>query len=494
MLVAAVSLASCTDESEEMQPSTDAVKTDGGKSDVTLQLSVQKPQGWMETRAVETDGGEKGEYMWNWFIVVVKDQSAEENGSTVTKKIIEKIFQSGTLEDEVQSDYVFTSLDHAQTTFYSFANMTLADVGLDGVNEGDELPDGFDDKTFAVEANTASVGSTHIPMSNKEEFTIDASTAVVRLEVVRMFVKVKLELSNESDNDMTISTITLKNVTADGTTDKNNLKLFPGNISNSDTGERSVSLNVADTTHVKHEIQLSGDNTLLSAGAKKDVVFYINESTESNNFELVLKTSMGASTDVLRSAKLDWKSMARNELRVIPVNLNQYKIYFSINEHDPVGVVQVTHISYDGIPYIVPGTYQGNYYHLFMSVYDLYTGEMLTSGVVWKFPNSRFSQNRWNKNIYYVYPTRESYSGRSSVVSTFLYTNNNSNNINAVISTDNKTITQARPQFELGLGNFDKSWAEFSVDADITVEGKTITLHQPYRLSATYIDFSSWDW
>lgn len=451
--------------------------------------------------------------MWNWFIVVVKDQSAEENGSTVTKKIIEKIFQSGTLEDEVQSDYVFTSLDHAQTTFYSFANMTLADVGLGEINEGDELPDGFDDKTFAVYGNVdrtdVEAGSYHIPMSNKQEFTIDASTSVVRLEVVRMLVKVEIQVNNPSESDIVLNSITLRSVTQDGydSEGNNNLMLLPGSVEGnasdeSYNGARNTNINASYTT-ASVDRTINVNESVTSNGGSKSVVFYINESVAPEDlvhFALVLNTTQGENTTD-RSAILDWSSMARNEYHILPVYLDRYSIKFTVQGFSAIGVLPWIDGD-DVLPTI--HTYYGRA-HIYPYVVDLVTGNKVS--VKWRtyaYPESAFLFNSNRSRLYGIYlPIKESGGDDSGQIgsSMSVYYQNYYNAVSQRPDTDPEypgeyliDDSKRRLTIEFKAGNYDV-WAIYTLYAEITdSSGKAFNISKDFMAKVEYINFDDFDW
>lgn len=65
-------------------------------------------------------------------------------------------------------------------------------------------------------------------MSNKQTFTIKKTTQQIDLEVIRMVAKMKLKLTNDTPKDITLKSISLTDITTDGTTGAENLYLLPG--------------------------------------------------------------------------------------------------------------------------------------------------------------------------------------------------------------------------------------------------------------------------
>lgn len=379
-MLMALPLASCQDESEEFQ--SDIIKDNPteGAVGVTLQLSVESPRGWLDTRAVEYEDGVEGEFMKSWFVLAVQ------NGTIV------RIIKSDSYEGEKEKDSAFTKLNAGETTFYSFANMSLTDVGLtDDTAEGTALPDGFDDKTFAVNGNTFSDASTAfpngIPMSNKQVVTITSSTGVVNLEVVRMVAKIRLEIKNESGVDVSINSLEFGQVTAnpdEGEGSKDNLKLLPGAISDGETGARAVSL-TSDTTHISWSYQ-PAEAIEIKNNASQPISFYINESSvtsDPGNFVIKLNTSQGtivAPNYTTRSAILDWSSIARNEVHVLPITFTDYQICLADSRgFSAIGVLP--DVDTDELN-IVLGMYGS--YDFMLGVKKLSTGEMIEDGSYWK--------------------------------------------------------------------------------------------------------------
>ena len=197
---------------------------------VTLQLSALSSQTSLSSRssltraAWETDTEAlPGEMMKSWFVVVVQ------------KGMIEKIITSDLKSlgvTEVEKDQVFVELNKDETTFYSFANIKPEEIGLNAsTSVGQPLPADFDQKTYQMDGNCQHF---HLlmtpdfpngyPMSNKQIVNITDNQQVIELEVVRMVAKVQLSISNATDHDIVLKSITLSDVTLNG---NRNIKLLP---------------------------------------------------------------------------------------------------------------------------------------------------------------------------------------------------------------------------------------------------------------------------
>ena len=168
------------------------------------------------TRAtwVDSNAAPEGEMMHNCFVVIVQ------NGKI--QNIVERDFSAN---GEQETTTIKTVVAKGDATFYSFANISRADIGLDGINSFPaELPAGFDNMYYKVEGNTSSVNTSGIPMSNKQTAFIDDNTRTVSLEVIRMMAKVQLQFTNDTGYDLNVKSVTLTDITENAA---DNIGLLP---------------------------------------------------------------------------------------------------------------------------------------------------------------------------------------------------------------------------------------------------------------------------
>lgn len=226
----------CTSDSDF-----DNAKGDKGK--VRVRISISSSAKSSASRASgdlswHDENVEPGEKMKNCFTVIVQKG-----------KIID-LLKSG--EYATEQDYVGTleaMLNEGETTFYSFANISPKELGFDStpdyytkLHPNTAFPTDFDSKLYAVAGNVGAaivkpadeaawrkdVFANGIPMSNKQTITIKKTTQQVDLEVIRMVAKMKLKLTNATSKDITLKSISLSDITTDGTTGAENLYLLPG--------------------------------------------------------------------------------------------------------------------------------------------------------------------------------------------------------------------------------------------------------------------------
>lgn len=315
---------------------------------VTLQLSALSSQTSQSSRssltraAWETDTEAlPGEMMKSWFVVVVQNGKIE--------RIITSDLKSLGVT-EVEKDQVFVELSKGETTFYSFANLKLSELGLDvGTSVGQKLPADFDEKTFQMDGNSQLFHQlmtpdfqNGYPMSNKQVVNITDNQQVINLEVIRMVAKVQLSITNATDHAINLKTITLSDVTLNGNP---NVKLLPNVDSNN-----QLQVNLANSAK-KGTITLTAaenDGITIEARAKQTACFYMNESLvdkgadDGNRYFILSHTTVDAATGATsnhRYAMLSWNEIRRNDYLKIPIKLEDYQIRWKVEAFSPIGVL-----------------------------------------------------------------------------------------------------------------------------------------------------------
>ncbi|MBQ8153379.1 MAG: hypothetical protein IJ069_06840 [Prevotella sp.] len=210
-------------------------------------------------------------------------------------------------------------------------------------------------------------GATGIPMSNVQTKTVSDGSNV-ELVVIRMMAKIELQVYNDKGSDVTVESFTLTDVTknSDG-----NLKLLP---SLSDAGHDvmtipthgDISPNLGTSTS-KGDIKLYPNETVSASanntttGTPMKFTFYVNESVEPtnafNHFFLKIKLAGEAEEryvliDDKGSTTADdnkWDYIARNDYRIIPIVLDDYKLDMIPYDFPAIGVYPASVKEEDGI-------------------------------------------------------------------------------------------------------------------------------------------------
>lgn len=325
-------LASCSSD----DAGGDGQETSKGKVNVTLLLSASNlnedatnGSGTKATRFDDTNAA-SGEMMKNSIIIVVdKDNKVE--------YIREKTYDSE-LEQEEITDVKLTS---GAKTIYSFANISLSDIGT--ITKGSAMPD-LSEKAIATNGNLATIPTTGIPMSNKQTVTITGTDQTVNLWTVRMYAKIELQITNDTDNEISLNSVTLSDITSNG----QKILLLPNPLEDGTTTSKGQSVNMPTGQTTANYTYTPSSAISLSKDDPQTVTFYVNESTTPTNnfglFILTLNTTTGTNTTTAKYALISntdskWDYIARNDYRVIPVRLTDYKFELELEQFEAIGVI-----------------------------------------------------------------------------------------------------------------------------------------------------------
>lgn len=301
----------------------------GNKVTVHMTLSTASSSGTRAT--LSWNDGVDAENMKNWVVAFVKDGKvvsfAENKDVSADKRI--------------QDDVIIKNLDKGETyQVYSFANLTATELEI-----AKDAPVDFDSKNWKINGNGFDVTKNGIPMSNKQEVTIDASGTPDKTElwVVRMLAKVTLKFKNPSKTDLVINDITISDITKNSSEngDKENIKLLP-NHTDADKGQEVCSPNlVGQAATDSYTYTLSSPKTIAantSYTEENEVSFYVNESAAGNTskyFIINLNTSAGVKRYALFK---DWTTIARNDHHILLISLDDYKLKFDVQSFSAIGL------------------------------------------------------------------------------------------------------------------------------------------------------------
>ena len=386
LLLAVMLMAACANDNDA-EPA-----TVGEEGFVTLRIAANtaavtraRTTNWSDTNAQD-------EEMMNLWVVVVTNTA---DGSVV--KCFACRPSAGT---EREIDEV-GRIVKGNYTVYSFANISVANVcnllGLTLVSVPNPITSTPVEFTFTVSgsvnhatvaAATATVngnnfnataadngfGETGIPMSNKQ--TIAATESSKDLIVVRMLAKMKISVKNETGSAVTIKYATISNITDNVT---NNLKLLPSLSYPDDMayhhGDIQPNLNGTPATT---ELAIPGMTATeaLANNATREVTFYVNECATSTDFYLTIGLGDASSTQEYRYALIDnkgatttddgkWDYIARNDYRIIPIVLDDYKLELIPYDFPPIGVYPVSVSEIDNVNHVYNFTFHDyGHFHL----------------------------------------------------------------------------------------------------------------------------------
>ena len=158
-----------------------------------------------------------------------------------------------------------------------------------------------------------------------------------------MVAKVQLSITNATDHDIVLKSITLSDVTLNG---NRNIKLIP----NVDSANELKGVNLADGV-TKGTITLTAaenNGITIKERAMQTACFYLNESLVDkgedggNRYFILSLTTVDAATGATsnqRYAMLSWNEIRRNDYLKIPIKLEDYQIRWQVEAFSPIGVL-----------------------------------------------------------------------------------------------------------------------------------------------------------
>lgn len=299
----------------------------GDKVTVHMTLSTAPSSG---TRAsLSWKDGVDAENMKSWVVAFVKDNKVVSFAENTDVSANNRIKDEVTIKDLPKGDTY---------QVYSFANLTAAELGI---SKGAEVH--FDNMKWKMNGNGFDVTTKGIPMSNKQEVTINASGKPDKTElwVVRMLAKVTLKFKNPSSTDLVINDITISDITKNSkdNTDVENIMLLPKH-SDADNDQVTCTPNlVGQAATDNYTYKLSPAVTIPKGTTDyKEISFYVNESAAGNTskyFIINLNTSAGVKRYALFQ---DWTTIARNDHHILPISLDDYKLKFDVQSFTAIGL------------------------------------------------------------------------------------------------------------------------------------------------------------
>lgn len=329
LMVLALISACSTDSADPIQGGSGG-DNQGDKVTVHMTLSTAPSSG---TRATLWNDGIDAENMKSWVVAFVKD------GKVVSFAENTNVSENNRIKDDV----TIKDLPKESATYqvYSFANLTATELGI-----SKDATVTFDDKKWKMDGNGFDVTTKGIPMSNKQEVTIDAygKPSISELWVVRMLAKVTLKFKNPSSTDLVINDITISDITKNSSKngDKENIKLLP-NHTDADKDQVVCTPNLVGQAATENYTYKLSSPKMIKAGVtdykpENEISFYVNESEAGNTskyFIINLNTSAGIKRYALFQ---DWTTIARNDHHILPISLDDYKLKFDVQSFSAIGL------------------------------------------------------------------------------------------------------------------------------------------------------------
>lgn len=303
----------------------------GDKITVHMTLSTASSSGTRAT--LSWNDGVDAENMKSWVVAFVKD------GKVVSFAENTNVSENNRIKDDV----TIKDLPKESATYqvYSFANLTATELCI-----SKDATVNFDDKKWKMDGNGFDVTTKGIPMSNKQEVTIDATGKPDKTElwVVRMLAKVTLKFKNPSSTDLVINDITISDITKNSkdNADADNIMLLPKH-SGADNDLVACTPNlVGQAATQNYTYTLPSPKTIAANTSdykpENEISFYVNESAAGNTSKYFI-INLNTSTGVKRYALFqDWTTIARNDHHILPISLDDYKLKFDVQSFSAIGL------------------------------------------------------------------------------------------------------------------------------------------------------------
>lgn len=344
LMVLALISACSTDSADSIQGGSGG-DNPGDKVTVHMTLSTVPSSGTRAT--LSWNDGVDAENMKSWVVAFVKDNKVVSFAKNTDVSANNRIKDEVTIKD----------LPKGEATYqvYSFANLTATELEI---SKGATV--NFDNMKWKMDGNGFDVTTKGIPMSNKQEVTIDASGKPDKTElwVVRMLAKVTLRFKNPSATPLVINDITLSDVTSNPSATANtdgNIMLLPkhSDVSGTSGATGSSNLTGADKDQVKcipnlvrqaatenytYKLTKTIPAKVDKYETENEISFYVNESAAGNTskyFIINLNTSAGVKRYALFK---DWTTIARNDHHILPISLDDYKLKFNVQSFTAIGL------------------------------------------------------------------------------------------------------------------------------------------------------------
>lgn len=327
-----------------------------GRSTVRIELQQNDPTAVVQNKTRASFNGnyhDAGDDIHNAYVVMYN----------IAAKKVEHIINVPTDagETEYKSKQVTTiTTENDKYLFYNFANRTdfvttpatpnadtheVTSLSLDGLTftVGSPLPEGLETKVTTCVYNNYTIPTTGIPMSDKNEFTIDKDQTIT-LILYRMLAKMQFAFNNRSASAFRIRGLKVGSITKDNT----QIYLLPPKNQNN--------LIMTNFTGLQHE---TTDVDVFTATADKPPVIikssetdntsfnnlYINESeanTDGQSFPLTItmdRSTDGGTTWVpdTRHALIQLTSIPRNNVAIVNVNLTDFVLKLEASAYAPIG-------------------------------------------------------------------------------------------------------------------------------------------------------------
>lgn len=221
----------------------------------------------------------------------------------------------------------------------------------------DDARTALSEMSIAVRANdfnnTPPSSATHgIPMTGWHNAMLTYRThdhKPYTVYALRMLSKLQFDFTNDLGQKVKINSIEVDRLTDDATATKGNVKPFPHPATPFGPTDLTVTVKPNLLTTATQSPQTFTVDSEIGTGQKVSCSFYVNETDVPNNvfhqFTLKLNLTLAdGTTQQVRYALVsnesnEWNYIARNDWRIIPIRLQDYKLELVPQDFPPIGVL-----------------------------------------------------------------------------------------------------------------------------------------------------------
>lgn len=290
----------------------------------------------------------EAENMNSWVVIITNQADGT----------VENVFTKENLDDK-KLDFVTRQVTTGTKRIYSFANITLKELikainpEIETIDDPIETIKSINDISEAIAAatflpqgnNWADAEDKGIPMSNWQDLEIKSDGKTYTLYVCRMIAKVEFLLKNKTGQPVTVKNVTISDITSN----ESPVMLMPETSVTAKTGIKQL-INLPMAVSVEEVKALKEDGTdaiTLPADDTTSVTVYVNESQVQSDyglFRLTLTIDRGTGEEeelryaLLSDESSNWTWIARNDHRIIPITIDDYKLDLVPVDFPPIGV------------------------------------------------------------------------------------------------------------------------------------------------------------
>lgn len=331
----------------------------------------------------------EAENMKSWVVIITNQADGA----------VENVFTKEN-PDKIESDFVTRQVTTGTKRIYSFANitpaqletaleLTVGDISSQTLKGKTLTNDAVNAATFAPQGNNwADAENKGIPMSNWQDLEIKSDGKTYTLYVCRMIAKVEFLLKNKTGQPVTVKNVTISDITSN----ESPVMLMPETSVTAKTGIKQL-INLPMAVSVEEVKALKEDGTdaiTLPADATTptSVTVYVNESRVQSDyglFRLTLTIDRGTGEEeelryaLLSDENSNWTWIARNDHRIIPITIDDYKLDIVPVDFPPIGVYPAS-VKEDEEGTFTCTFYAGGEFYLAPVVTRYSTGESLPYG------------------------------------------------------------------------------------------------------------------